>query len=210
MPAKKNTPKKAVKAAKKRAAGKPVATRAYAASSRISTGKLKTVKAEEIKIRYIDQAYKFSEARKKDEIHPRKIIPKVPRGEKVLDMQPTGVMALEETTPMAALAMAKVAPMAPTDTITLVTNVQLNDVATADTASHVCEPSAAINKNVVFYTGNWFAAVSKTLGTAFKFVDPFTTFPNPPGMGFCCDQVVNYIKSIDNFVWRLLHTRAYA
>jgi hypothetical protein len=211
MPAKKRA-KKAGKAAskknvKKTAAGKAPATRAYAASGRLSTGKMEPLKAQEIKIIYIDDAYKFSDARKMDEIHPRKVLPKVPRGQKVLDMQPTAVMSLEDATPMSALAMAKVAPMAPTDTITLVKNVQLNDVATADTASHVCEPSAAINGNVVFYTGNWFAAVSTDGGTTFKFVNPFTTFPNPPGMGFCCDQVVNYIKSIDTFVWLLQYTR---
>jgi hypothetical protein len=211
MPSKKNRSKKAGKATSKKnvkkTAGGKAASRAYAASGRLSTGKLEPVKAQEVKIRYVDEAYKFSEARKKDEIHPRKVIPKVPGGLKVLDMQPTGVMSLEEATPMAALAKAGVAPMAPTDTITLVKNVQLNDVAMADTASHVCEPSAAINGSVVFYTGNWFAAVSTDGGTSFKFVDPFTTFPNPPGMGFCCDQVVNYIKSIDTFVWLLQYTR---
>lgn len=97
--------------------------------------------------------------------------------------------------------------MALTDTITLVKNVQLNDVATADTASHVCEPSAAINGKVVFYTGNWFAAVSTDGGTTFKYIDPYTTFPNPPGMAFCCDQVVQYVESIDTFVWLLQYTK---
>jgi hypothetical protein len=155
----------------------------------------------------LEEAYKFSEARKKDEIHPRKVLPKPPVGPKVLDMLPTAPMALEESVPMAALRSARATPMAPTDTISLVKNVQLNDVATADTASHVCEPSAAINGSVVFYTGNWFAAVSIDGGATFKFVDPFTTFPNPPGMSFCCDQVVHYIKSIDTFIWLLQYTR---
>jgi hypothetical protein len=212
MPAKKSRSKKSGKATskkslKKTAAGKAKPVLAYAASPRISTGRVEPVKAQEVKIRYIDEPYKFSEARNKDEIHPRKVIPKVPAGQKVLDMQPTMPMSLEETTPIAALAKAKVSPMTPADTITLVKNVQLNDVATADTASHVCEPSAAINGSVVFYTGNWFAAVSTNGGTTFKFVDPFTTFPNPPGMGFCCDQVVHYIKSIDTFIWLLQYAR---
>jgi hypothetical protein len=64
----------------------------------------------------------------------------------------------------------------------------------------------AINGNVVFYTGNWFAAVSTDGGVTFRYVDPYTTFPDPPGMGFCCDQVVLYIRSIDTFVWLLQYT----
>lgn len=199
--------KKISKKAKKKASAKEQSTRAYAASARLSTGKLLPVKAQDVKISYIGQARKFSEARKQDQIHPRKIIPKVPVGPKVLDMQPTAPMSLEDSIPLAALEAVRAAPMASTDTVTLVKNLQLNDVATADTASHVCEPSTAINGNVVFYTGNWFAAVSTDGGTTFKFVDPFTTLPNPLGMGFCCDQVVHYIKSIDTFVWLLQYTR---
>lgn len=193
------------KAAKARAGGK--APRAYAASGAISTAKVKPVEAQEVKVHYVEKVYKFSEARRKDEIHPRKVIPKPPVGEKVLDMLPTAPLAFEDAVPMAAVRAAREAPMAPSDTITLVKNVQLNDVATADTASHVCEPSVAINGNVVFFTGNWFAAVSTDGGTTFRFADPFTTFPNPPGMSFCCDQVVHYIKSIDTFVWLLQYTR---
>jgi hypothetical protein len=207
MPTKKSKSKK--KSSK--AASKKASAGVYAKAARLSTGKIKPCKAQEIKIRYVDEAYKFSEARKKDEIHPRKVIPKVPSGPKVLDAMPTGVMALEEAAPLAAVKpkgkKIGVAPMTPTDTLTLTTNVQINDVATHDTASHVCEPSTAKNGDVVFYTGNWFAALSINGGTTFKFVDPFTTFPNPPGMGFCCDQVVHYIKSIDTFVWLLQYTR---
>lgn len=177
-----------------------------AASARLSTGQLTPAKAQEIKFRYIDQAYKFSAARKTDQIHPRKVVPKTPTGPKVLDMLPTRAMSFEEHVPMAELKAALAAPMTPNDTITLIKSVQLNDLATADTASHVCEPSVAINGNVVFYTGNWFAAVSTDGGTTFKYVDPYTTFPNPPGMSFCCDQVVHYIKSIDTFIWSLQYT----
>ena len=200
----------------KTTASKPAATKstpqlqsphAFAATASLATGKVETLKAQEIKVRYIDEAYKFSAARNKDEIHPRKVLPKPPVGPKVLDMLPTAPLAFEESVPEAAIAAALASPLAPTDTISIVKNVQLNDVATSDTASHVCEPSAAINGNVVFYTGNWFAAVSTDGGTTFKFVDPFTTFPNPPGMGFCCDQVVHYVKSIDTFFWLLQYTR---
>lgn len=206
MPTKKSSKKAKAKSSKgAKATTKLKSTHAFAATPALSTGKVEALKAQEIKIRYIEQAYKFSAARNKDEIHPRKVLPKPPAGPKVLDALPTAPLAFEASVPEAALAMAT--PMAPTDTISLVKNVQLNDVATADTASHVCEPSVAINGNVVFYTGNWFAAVSTDGGTTFKFVDPFTTFPNPPGMSFCCDQVVHYVKSIDTFVWLLQYTR---
>ena len=212
MPAKKKSSKRAVKAAskktaKKTASAKQKSTRARAASARLSTGKLQPVMAQEIKLRYLQAAYKFSAARQSDQIHPRKVIPKTPAGPKVRDMLPSASLSFENHVPMAALAEALAAPMTPNDTITLVKNVQLNDVATSDTASHVCEPSAAINGDVVFYTGNWFAAVSTDGGTTFKYVDPYTTFPNPPGMGFCCDQVVQYIKSIDTFIWSLQYTQ---
>jgi len=212
MPAKKKQqPKKRATAvpkprASKRAHGAKTA-RSYSTTARLSTGKLRPVKAQEIRTRYIEQPYKFSAARRKDVIHPRKVIPKAPVGPKVLDAQPTAPMALEEALPVAALAAARALPMAPTDTITVVKSVQLNDVATADTASHVCEPSVAVNGNVVFYTGNWFAALSIDGGSTFKFVDPYQTFPNPAGMGFCCDQVALYIKSIDTFVWLLQYTQ---
>jgi hypothetical protein len=180
---------------------------AFAAAVSLTSAKVAPVKAQEVKVRYIERAYKFSAVRNKDEIHPRKVLPKPPVGPKVKDALPTAPLALEESAPMAAMTARGTRPLAATDTISLVKNVQLNDVATADTASHVCEPSAAINGKVVFYTGNWFAAVSMDGGTTFKFVDPFTTFPNPPGMSFCCDQVVHYVKSIDTFFWLLQYSR---
>ncbi|HEX8735736.1 MAG TPA: hypothetical protein VF721_10460 [Pyrinomonadaceae bacterium] len=215
MPADKKNPKKSTSKEKtgKTTTKKPGAgskkIMAYAASAAIDTGKVKPIEAQEIKVRYISEAdlYKFSEARNKDEIHPRKILPKAPAGPKVLDMLPTAPLALEETVPMESVKKALATLMAPNDTITLVKNVQLSDVATKDTASHVCEPSAAVNGSVVFYTGNWFAAVSIDGGTTFKYADPYTTFPNPPGMSFCCDQVVHYIKSIDTFIWLLQYGR---
>lgn len=208
MPTNKKNSKKDTKAAskekpKKTSVASDGSTLAYADSASLKTGKVKPIEAQEVKIKYVEEAYKFSEARNKDEIHPRKVLPKAPVGPKVLDMLPTAPLSFEDTVPMASLAAAMANTLSPNDTITLVKNVQLNDLATQDTASHVCEPSTAINDKVVFYTGNWFAAVSVDGGTTFKYADPFTTFPNPPGMSFCCDQVVHYIKSIDTFIWLL-------
>jgi len=197
MPAKKKSSKKK----------KAMTPKTKPAAAKLSTAKIKPIKAQEVKLRYLETAYKFSAARRTDDIHPRKVIPKTKHGAKVLDMLPTAPMSFEDQVPMAMLAEALATPMTPNDTITLVKNVQLNDVATSDTASHVCEPSTAINGDVIFYSGNWFAALSTNGGTTFKYVDPYTTFPNPVGMGFCCDQVVQYIKSIDTFVWSLQYTQ---
>jgi len=201
---KKDTQAESKKKTEKTSAASDVSTLAYADSASLKTGKVKPIEAQEVKIQYLDDAYKFSEARKNDEIHPHKVLPKAPVGPKVMDMLPTAPLSFEDTVPMAGLAAAMANTMTPNDTVTLVKNVQLNDLATKDTASHVCEPSTAINGNVVFYTGNWFAAVSVDGGTTFKYVDPYNTpFDNPPKWKFCCDQVVHYIKSIDTFIWLL-------
>jgi hypothetical protein len=136
-------------------------------------------------------------------IHPRRLIPRVPTGKWQADVDPTPQIE-EQRQEMAAAGGG--APMAATDDLVLVSNAQLSDVATADTASHVCEPSVAVNGDVVFFTGNWFASISTDRGQTFRFVDPETSFPDPPGMRFCCDQVAHYIKKIDTFVWLLQYT----
>ncbi|MEO5583124.1 MAG: hypothetical protein ABIR66_10550 [Saprospiraceae bacterium] len=176
--------------------------------SKAASKKVAKLKSQPVKIDYLIIATKFSDARKKDTIHPRKILPKVRKGAKVLDLMPTTALAIEAEVSMNTMSDIRGAsPMAITDTVTLKKNVQITDVATADTASHVCEPSAAINGNVIFYTGNWFAAVSIDGGTTFKYINPYSTFPDPAGMGFCCDQVVHYVKSIDTFIWLLQYTQ---
>src|SRR4051812_18203643 len=153
---KKAAKKSAVSVRTKKASASPATSKKAAkkASKRsredISAAKVPVIKANQVQIRYLQEAYKFSEARRRDEIHPRKNIPKVKRGPQVMDMLPTSPLSFEDTVSLASLAEIKRSPLTPTDTITLVKNVQLNDVATADTASHVCEPSAAINGNVVF------------------------------------------------------------
>jgi len=94
---------------------------------------------------------------------------------------------------------------AATDELVLVTNTELTGPAQQDTASNVGEPSTAMNGQVVFYTGNWYAASSPDGGNTFQYLDPATVFKqfDPPGSQFCCDQVVNYIPQIDMFVWLL-------
>jgi hypothetical protein len=156
----------------------------------------------------LPQARKFFRKRK---IHPRRIIPKVPPGAPRPDPQPTPRLSLAAPSAMelavrgsrAALAAQ---PLASTDDLVFARNVQLGSVADNDTASNVCEPSVASKGDVVYYSGNWFAALSTDGGATFNYVDPYSAFPDPPGMGFCCDQVVHYINKIDTFVWLLQYT----
>jgi len=175
-------------------------------STALSTDQLIPTISDVIQVKYLAKARKFVP---QSTIHIRKEIPTPKQGAPVLDYNPTQPLALDMPIPM-AMAMAAPgmggAPLASSDNVTLVRNVQLTSVATNNTASNVGEPSVASNGDVVFFTGNWYAAVSFNRGKTFKFVDPANSFPNPPGMRFCCDQVVQYIQSIDTFVWLLQYS----
>jgi hypothetical protein len=89
--------------------------------------------------------------------------------------------------------------------LALFTNTALTQPSAQRTASNVGEPSVAMNGSVVFYTGNWYAAMSSDGGKNFQYIDPASAFAasDPPNSHFCCDQIVNYIPSIDTFVWLL-------
>src|SRR5689334_16704583 len=120
-------------------------------------------------------------------IHRRHLLPRVREGAE---------REFHSTTPPLALAAA---PRAVRGEISLVKNFELLSPGQQSTASTVGEPSLAVNGDVVFYTGNWYAALSTNGGQNFSFIDPSAEFPdaNPPGTGFCCDQVVHYIRAID-------------
>lgn len=68
--------------------------------------------------------------------------------------------------------------------------------------SSVAEPSGASGGGVVFVTSNWFAAYSADGGSTFTQLNPTTIFPND-SVGYCCDQIVQYVPSIDRFIWLL-------
>src|SRR3954447_1627549 len=82
-------------------------------------------------VEYVPQVMKF---RQQKRIHPRKEIPELPFGEVIGDAVPTDPLALD--------AGAILDPSAQPDIF--FRTIQLDDVATADTASHVCEPSCAM------------------------------------------------------------------
>ncbi len=68
--------------------------------------------------------------------------------------------------------------------------------------STTAEPSGATGNGVTFMTSNWYAAYSNNGGTSFTQLDPTTIFPND-AIGYCCDQIVQYVPSIDRIVWLL-------
>jgi hypothetical protein len=69
------------------------------------------------------------------------------------------------------------------------------------------EPSGATSniygggQFVVFVTANSLAAYSTDSGSTFTQLNPTTIFDNSVAGGFCCDQIVQYVPSIDRFVW---------
>lgn len=64
------------------------------------------------------------------------------------------------------------------------------------------EPSGANGGGVIFVSANWTAAYSLDNGSTFTQIDPTTIFPND-AIGFCCDQQIQYVASIDRFIWLL-------
>jgi hypothetical protein len=131
-------------------------------------------------------------------VHRRHVLPRIKEGKE---------RAFHSATARAMVArLGRRADVAPaSDDLVIVTNVELTSPAQQQTAANVDEPSVAINGNVVFYTGNWYAAMSQDGGHTFSFVDPTTTQhpDDPQNVTFCCDQVVNYIPDLDTFVWLL-------
>jgi hypothetical protein len=134
--------------------------------------------------------------KRRESIHPRRILPRVREGRE---------RHFHSVTPQSAFVHAvwALGPQAATDEVTLLINTPMPEPGSQQLASNVGEPSAAMNGDVVFYTGNWYASRSIDGGRTFQFLDPFTAFPDPPNLGYCCDQVVQYIASIDTFVWLL-------
>jgi hypothetical protein len=102
------------------------------------------------------------------------------------------------------------APFGDPPAITFKANNGLNATSagvncSGDSAAVCAEPSGASGGGVVFATANWLAAYSTDGGNTFTQLDPTKIFPND-AVGFCCDQIVQYVPSIDRFVWLLQGT----
>lgn len=74
-----------------------------------------------------------------------------------------------------------------------------------DSSAACAEPSGASGGGVILISANWSIAYSTDGGSTFKVLDPTTIFPND-AIGYCCDQIVQYVPSIDKFVWLLQGT----
>ena len=71
-------------------------------------------------------------------------------------------------------------------------------------ASGTAEPSGGASAGgLVFVSANWTVAYSTDFGATFKpQINPTNVFPND-AVGFCCDQIVQYVPSIDRVIWLL-------
>jgi hypothetical protein len=74
-----------------------------------------------------------------------------------------------------------------------------------DANAACAEPSGAASSDMIFVSANWRAAFSTNGGSSFTIIDPTTVF-SPGAIGFCCDQIVQYVASIDRFVWLMQGT----
>lgn len=72
------------------------------------------------------------------------------------------------------------------------------------------DPSGARSGNVILYTFNTRAVLSTNGGANYTLIDPTTIFPSGPTKdgsgnwldgGLCCDQVIQYVPSIDRVIW---------
>ena len=64
----------------------------------------------------------------------------------------------------------------------------------------IAEPSGASGNGLIFVSFNWGVAYSSDGGSTFTELNPTTIFPND-SVQFCCDQWVQYVPSIDRFIW---------
>src|SRR5215469_17097216 len=156
--------------------------------------RLRATSAKPIQVAHLDTPPRY---KRRERIHPRRFLPRVKEGNERAFHSSTTPVVFHQARPLTALQRAA------TDDLTLIVNTELVEPGQQQLASNVGEPSLAAKDQVAFYTGNWYAARSTDGGQTFQYINPFTAFPDPPNLGYCCDQVVNYIASIDTFVWLL-------
>jgi hypothetical protein len=148
---------------------------------------LRAAAARPVHTRHLDAPPRIT---KPKSIHPRRVLPFVAEGQE---------------RPFHSLNTRAIIHRA-LDTaqdIQIALNTAIPEPGQKRTASNVGEPSLSVNGDIVFYTGNWYAALSVDGGKTFSFIDPnsFAQPNDPQGVTFCCDQVVNYMPTIDTLVW---------
>ena len=126
-----------------------------------------------IQVRHLDAPRAYA---RRENIHPRRILPRVREGTERDFHSATSPVAFNRPPSMAAVVRAA------NDDLTLATNTELAEPGIQHLASNVDEPSVAANNRVVLYTGNWYAARSADGGRTFQYIDPFNAFPDPPNL----------------------------
>jgi hypothetical protein len=71
-----------------------------------------------------------------------------------------------------------------------------NSSLTTPDVTAVLEPAVANKGQLVFYTGNWFAARSTDGGSTWRYLQPTSVMPD-----YCCDQDVIYDPIHKIFIW---------
>ena len=90
--------------------------------------------------------------------------------------------------------------------LTVQSNLGLDDIATNDSTSTVGEPTVGVGGQGIFVAGNWYASRSTNSGASWVHVDPFTSLPSAAG-GFCCDQVVLHDSTRGLWIWILQYSQ---
>jgi hypothetical protein len=87
---------------------------------------------------------------------------------------------------------------------------QFNNQANGNGVNITPDVNAAANAGVVLYSYNSRAKLSTDSGRTFTIINPTTIFPSGPvndatgtniSGGFCCDQIIQYVPSINRFIW---------
>jgi hypothetical protein len=102
-------------------------------------------------------------------------------------------------------------PVPLSSSVKFLLNESISDMAGTGYPTEPSGASATIAKTgqtVVLITANSDAVYSINGGSTFTKLNPTTIFNNKVAGGFCCDQIVQYVPSIDRFVWLMQFNRA--
>ena len=89
----------------------------------------------------------------------------------------------------------------------VVFNKYTNTTVSSPVSNTAADISGADSNNVVMMSGNWYIDYSIDGGNTFSTINPTTIFPENLFGGFCCDQIIQYVPSIERFVWLLQYSQ---
>ncbi len=124
----------------------------------------------------------------------------IPTGPFVAPGPPSSVTELLPPPSLAAAGSQAVGAVAANGAPPAVVFREIRSIGVTAGIGGTAEPSGASGGGVIFVTANSRAAFSTDGGASFTSLNPTTIFP-ADAIGFCCDQIVQYVPSIDRFVW---------